>query len=341
MIDHIFYYVFNKCIIMPIPKKFRKNAKDYQKGSKKNGKYKEYKYMKQIKAEKEEKKKEIERKKTEKKKHNNENCYALHLIVFKLLSYEPDIFNFILGLLDNPIQKRYYAIECVKYLRETKLNQKDKLPFVNTVMDFNTHRLLLHSIPKYTHYVSYVIFNKRSYDEPVYFAEDGHMLEIYEYNDFDIENPEFGVLSPHKICKLYDNNIIIQIAHVMKYFKLHLNQLHLKLGERTLFREMYNQSTNLKYKPASYINNLFTTIYNHNPNLKILKAPNKYSDITEYSYYEILLYGKNIEEYKFNTIMKFSYGFNGHTGLNIHTTVEDFEFKFIDMKNVFECFRFD
>lgn len=325
---------------MPIPKKFRKDAKDYQKGSKKNGKYKEYKYVKQKKAEKEKQKEEIQKEIITKDKENRAECFALHLFVFKLLAYEPDIFNFILGFLNNPIQKAYYAIECVKYLRETKFTSKDIYSYI--YIQNNPFKRLLWHEPHRVKYVTYVIFNKYEDNTPVYFAEDGHMLEIYEYNDFDTENPKFGVLSPHKICKLYDNDIIIKLAHTMKCYKLRLDELCMNLNRINQFGGMYQGSFDQKYKTtASYINIIFSNVYNHNPNLKILKATDKHGNITEYSYYEILLYGENIKKCDICDMIKFSYGFNGHTGFNIHTTIKDFEFKFIDMRNVFESFKFD
>lgn len=309
---------------MPHNKKLKKLSKYYEKGSKKNGKYKEYKYVKRIRAEK-------EAVLLEKKLKSNNKC-LLHIFIIKLYNYEPGIVDLVLGFLNNPIKKQLYAIECIYFLRQKKDNIKSYLS--NSIMfDYYWNKLSY-----YDRNFFKVIFNINEQKSEVYFGDDGHMLEWYEYTDNDIEkDPLFGILSAQRICQLYDRDYIIKKAHIYKYDELELDNI--------MYELIHTYKCNSIYVLAgSDITKLFKNYYNIEPNiLPITYVRNKKGEDVEESYYEILLYGKNIVELNRWTsnsnVIDFSYGFNKFMGLNIHTTPLDLKLKYHNITNISKDFQ--
>ncbi len=313
---------------MPTHKKLKKLANCYEKGSKKNGKYREFKYIKENKLEK-----KLEKDKIKTKPKEISIC-TLHILIFKILAYEPDIIDLILNLLNNPIKKQLYAIECVQYLRNIN----------NGAIPTHLHITYLNydwfETSPYVLYIIKIIYNKNETTK-FYFSNDGHMLEYYEYNDYDLEKENFGILSPQKICQLYDNDIIIKLAHIRKFGILRINYIVESVIRNFNLSNHYSSTRKIKIYAlkGSKVKELFKKNYDIEPDIKPLSyVVNKKGENIEQSYYEILLYGINLEKYDTTDSLHFSYSFGKFTGFNIHTTLQDLELKYHDIRDISKDF---
>lgn len=286
-------------------------------------------------------------------KYDKVSTCELHYLIRKLHTYELDVFNIIMNFINNPIVKNHYSIECVKYLRNimgTIFEDKKNLArilvcnFIDFDLDcFNNHyafyliKIITNiSVGTSTTTYNHVIFN----NDTVYFGSDGHMLEYYEYNDFDIEDPSFGVLTAQQICKLYDHDYIIYLTHLYVYYNLKLSQLTSYIcnyNNRSISRyddSKYNlpKNTNIPKNAifGSKLRQIYKSLYNIDINIKSIPNDYNYNVADEKYYYELTLYGKDISCYHqitdINCIL-FSYGSNGFTGLNINTTIDDIKIK--------------